>query len=169
MQKRKALEEKARKGNASDLKPRVFMQGRVFNRRLKETLDSNLLHATQRKQWKRAFSLLEAGAKPCKRDEFEYTALTYAAEGGRKGLVESMVENGVKISILDNASRAAYIKALLGGHREIAELLLNAGDFLDEHVEQNNAPKMTAEMKLQAIELLVDCIDVDMLCEDEDS
>lgn len=169
MQKRKVLEEKARKGNASDLKPRVFMRGRIFNRRLKETLDTNLLHAAQRKQWKRAFSLLEAGALPSKRDEFEYSALTYAAAGGRKGLVESMVESGVEISILDNASRAAYMKACIGGHREISELLLEAGDFLDEHVEQKNAPKMTAEMKMRAIELLADCIDVDVLCEEEDS
>jgi len=115
-------------GNMPALKiPDVAEEPKLLSPKIQKLLNQDLLEAAKRKQWKRVGCLLDGGAKAEEKDGGGFSALTYAATEGQSKLVQKMIAAGVNVSLKDFASRAAFIKAHVGGHKETAELLLDAG------------------------------------------
>jgi ankyrin repeat protein len=71
-------------------------------------------------------NLLDKGANVNGRDEFDYTALMYAASCGHEKTVELLLNYGANINSKNN-DNTALIMALKNGNKEIAELLIDKG------------------------------------------
>ncbi|MEM4272541.1 MAG: hypothetical protein QXH30_03035 [Candidatus Bilamarchaeaceae archaeon] len=96
-------------------------------------LDANLLRFSKKKVWEAIGELIERGARDSAKDIFGYSALTYLAEEGKVDLIRELMRNGCRISISEQAARAAYIKAVQNRQRETIEYFLNNSDFLDKN------------------------------------
>jgi ankyrin repeat protein len=72
-------------------------------------------------------AFLEQGADVNARDQWERTALHYAAEKGHKEVVELLLEHGADVNARDQGGRTALQHSAEKGYEEVVELLLEHG------------------------------------------
>jgi len=105
-----------------------------------------LMHAVFAGDLEKSEALLKEGADVNEKNKHNTSALTLAAEFGKKEMVSFLLDKGADINNSDNDGDSALLLALMKDHREIADILLGKGADIRAQNEKGHTPLMHAVM-----------------------
>ena len=83
---------------------------------------------------------LKKGVKVDARDEWDDTALTWAASGGHTDVCRLLIEKGAAVNVRQYEGATPLILAADKGHLEIVKLLVEAGADVNAHHAREEQP-----------------------------
>lgn len=136
-------------------KPTPDAAKRILKLRGYEFNDKAFFAATEANDVASINGFLAAGINPnVKNEENGATALIMAATRDRQPAVEALLKGGADVNAADNAGYTAILRALQGGHNNIADLLL-AQPQLNVNVRGINGPPLLTSYVFRDDEKLI--------------